>query len=1023
MGVAQLPTTACHRVSNNNHTLNSSVNASSNNSSAMSLFYSWFVDRVVNGSYRESVNDVIMNNRDPRRLVIPPYILLPGEQYVVTMMVQVMNDDKFIELSAVNCSVEVIVNSGRVIALLNGGDRRQVAVGSQLTIDAGSSYDEDYSHFNGWLMGFQWSCEMTFLTGIADVTTTSWSKCPFALNTSTTLPSLLAVPSNTLSAGSTYVFYVTAISADGSRRSDPAAASVHATAVTVSEQQTSCLIKTTSNGVRSNTDQQLVLPGEVFFGDSSSSSSSHQGLVKAVWSVIDGGVSENWSSSALTRATLTPLEKTMMPTQLSATTRQQSFPLALSPWAFGKTVAQGKIFTFRLTAQPLLTTSPSSPSSSVFTEVVVSVNCPPTGGFMMVSPDRGGLALSTLFTLASVGWTDDVDDMPLRYSFQYQLSPLLPLLDIAGPSTTATISSMLPAGLNTNNGSSLAALMVVGRVADAFNAMVNASVEVMVEEPTAIGPTTNTFLVTGLQAGLAASNADQILSTVNLVASMLYRHHASANVSSINVTTLVSKCSGHGMYGFVDVAGNPMTSTTTGSDTLGGASGSPTTFKSSPSSGVCVCSDGYGGMDCSLNAPELAVRAAMRQDMCSALLELTWIQDRSEFLFDALLRSLSMSFDPYEVRSDDGRVACSYVLRFLANVLREEELPRLSAESYVLFAQVVSSFLEVYRYPQAGLLSGIDGGSSVFESNVRAALGALTSSLRKRIILGMSPMIVAAGNLRAVVSYGLSPSMQQRSDGGIARANHSNHIMVEMHTVASSPHSAGIYPSFAKTATRLTVDSNQLGSICGINADDALTTVLQVRADMRKRVNQTSSFASTREKKVSPSYQLSITNAAVSSLETQTQKQGSADMLVPAYYITMPFVASQELFNHTARRRYDDDQAALSPLSDKNVSSVLAQALPQCATFDGEKYVPCRHCNISSLTSVNVTFACYDVSQLCQAISGDGSSSSEVNLRREGSEEGGFAEPYLSSIFVDHPLGSRALAPKGGKKGGGGGKK
>ena len=967
-GVAQLPSKVCPR-GNNNHPSSGNASSTSDSSRAMSLYYSWFVDRVVNGSIRESANDVIEQNRDPRRLLIAPYGLRPGERYVVTMMVQVMTDDEFVELSAVNCSVEVVVASGgRVMALLSGGNRRQVAVGSQLSIDAGPSYDEDYSHLDGRLLGFQWSCEMAALVGNADVATTH---CPFTLNTSTS-PSLLVVPSYTLSAGSTYIFHVTVFSADGSRRSDPAA-SVQITVVAADEQTVSmaasCVIKAKSDA-RVNVDQQLLL-----YGDVTLSSSSHQG-VKAVWSVVSEGTSWNLEGTALT-----PLEKTIMASQTSSVT-SQSFPLAVSPWAFAQALP-GKTFTFRLTV--ISTSSPSS-LTSVFSEVILTINAPPTGGLVMVLPSRVGFALSTLFTLTSVGWTDDVDDMPLRFSFHFQLSPSLPLLDITGPSTAATTKSLLPAGIN-DSGVSLAVL-VVGRVIDAFGAAANASVEVMVGEAT-FGPANVTaFLVDGVLAGLAASDADQTLRTVNLAASILYRH--SADIKS-NMTAAPSTCSGHGMCNFVDVAGNPTTSTKTLSCTM------------------CVCSGGYGGADCSFVPAEMVIRDTARKDMCSTLLELASSQDRSTILFDSLLRSLSIVFDPYEVLSDDGRVACSYVLRFLANVIREGLVPPPSAVNDLLFAQVVSSFLELYRFPQGSIGTDDEGAATIFESNVRAALGALTASLRSRIVAGQSPLLVAAANVRAVVSYGLSPSNKRRDNS----ANFSND-MVEMHAVPSMSHSTGTYPSFAQTATKLTFDPRQLGSTCGINAADALTTVLQLRADMRKRTNQSSSAIT--ERKISPSYQLSITNAAATDAQSGSVRQGGQGS---AYYITMPFASPQDFFNRTAWRRNNVDHLTL--LVDQNDTSSQALVLPRCTIFDGEKYAPCQHCNISSLTPVNVTFACYDIAPLCHATSpavGRG----RATLAAEGD---GYVEPYLSSAFNDASIDprSRALAKGGGKKGGGGGGK
>ena len=381
-GVAQIPT--IHRKNNIN------INNDRVDQQAVSLFYSWYVDRIVNYTVREPADDLIAENRDPRRLMMVPYSLLAGEHYVVTMMVQT-TDDEFNELSAVNCSVEVKVTSGRVVALLSGGDHRQVSVESELTIDAGPSYDEDLSHFDGWLLGYQWSCETTkVLSGTANDATANWSKCPFALNTATS-PSLLVVPSNTLTADSIYRVQVTVISADGTRRSNPASVQITTVAAASSSlhKQTVprvvSLIKTISNG-RMNMDQQLVLPGEVVFDG------SH---VKASWSIVSTptsivptptsisahptedvsrGPSWSWTVSNRPNITLTPLEKTMMMSIESESTSSHSFPLAMSPWTVART--PGRTYTFRLTAQSLLASSSSSPSPpTVFSEIALTGSC------------------------------------------------------------------------------------------------------------------------------------------------------------------------------------------------------------------------------------------------------------------------------------------------------------------------------------------------------------------------------------------------------------------------------------------------------------------------------------------------------------------------------------------------------------------------------------------------------------------------------------------------------------------------
>lgn len=48
----------------------------------------------------------------------------------------------------------------------------------------------------------------------------------------------------------------------------------------------------------------------------------------------------------------------------------------------------------------------------------VAVNAAPTGGYIEATPRTGVAALDT-FTLESLDWSDDVDDLPLLFSFSY----------------------------------------------------------------------------------------------------------------------------------------------------------------------------------------------------------------------------------------------------------------------------------------------------------------------------------------------------------------------------------------------------------------------------------------------------------------------------------------------------------------------------------------------------------------------------------------------------------------------------
>ena len=64
------------------------------------------------------------------------------------------------------------------------------------------------------------------------------------------------------------------------------------------------------------------------------------------------------------------------------------------------------------------------------------------------------------------------------------------------------------------------------------------------------------------------------------------------------------------------------------------------------------------------------------------------------------------------------------------------------------------------------------------------------------------------------------------------------------------------------------------------------------------------------------------------------------------------------------------------------------QSLPQCVRYDGERYVACRGCRLSSLTAVSVTYACDDVTQLCPVIVANDGSVSGSDSGSDGSGSG-----------------------------------
>ena len=107
----------------------------------------------------------------------------------------------------------------------------------------------------------------------------------------------------------------------------------------------------------------------------------------------------------------------------------------------------------------------------------------------------------------------------------------------------------------------------------------------------------------------------------------------------------------------------------------------------------------------------------------------------------------------------------------------------------------------------------------------------------------------------------------------------------------------------------------------------------------------------------------SVRKAALAALQTSaaptksptkppTQMPVASAAGVPAYYVTMPFTASAK-FNLSTILKYG------------GVRGKANYSIPVCSLYNGNAYVSCGKCNVTSLTAHNVTYGCFDISVLC----------------------------------------------------------
>jgi hypothetical protein len=73
----------------------------------------------------------------------------------------------------------------------------------------------------------------------------------------------------------------------------------------------------------------------------------------------------------------------------------------------------------------------------------------------------------------------------------------------------------------------------------------------------------------------------------------------------------------------------------------------------------------------------------------------------------------------------------------------------------------------------------------------------------------------------------------------------------------------------------------------------------------------------------------------------------------PAYTLTIQYSSPQN-FDFAAGANYNSTG-----------KSRTNHTIPVCTKYDGKRYVSCNGCDISSYTNYNVTYSCYDISQIC----------------------------------------------------------
>lgn len=374
--------------------------ALSNCAASQTLRYNFTLYNSTGGTMVSTVTNI-----DPRKFSAPAFYFVVGNSYSVILRVKLISDVTQRTLSTGYTNFRLYIQHGVVKAAVRLGYSREVLVNEVLIMDASISSDEDSSLGSTNLL-FSWTCSISSQIGFG-------LPCVFSQSSYINYESsVFTLPANQLQLNTVYKFLVTVRSKDGRSASQ----TVSITGLLAG----SPVVLSYNTALKFSLTRPLVIPGSL---------TSNVSTI-ATWTAISYGY-----PASLDRA-YTQTTRTFTASQLKNTI---SYPLAVLPFSF----IGGRTYTFRLTASSVL-----YPTQTSVTEVTMTANSPPVGGYLLVTPVTG-YALDTLYSMVTSGWSDDAADYPFSYNFAYELaiSNLIPALALTVNSPLPYAKSALPPGL------------------------------------------------------------------------------------------------------------------------------------------------------------------------------------------------------------------------------------------------------------------------------------------------------------------------------------------------------------------------------------------------------------------------------------------------------------------------------------------------------------------------------------------------------------------------------------------------
>ena len=689
----------------------------------VSYYYSWSL--YSNSRYLSSIQS---SSPMPRLFILPSYTLSAASSYslVSTVTVATTIGGKSVSTSGSN-SIAFNVGQSGIRALISGGNQQQLSPTDPITFDASSSYDIDYPTDSNLM--FLWSCMQTY-------------------------PSY-GLPCNLCKSNITHpVLAINCALPPG----------VYNVSVIVSNTRNE-KFSTFTIAKMSNFSAPRLFIRDVQVKYNPSENVMLSGTLTASKPCQSQWMSADIPSSQLSRISLTTLLRTFSP-------GTSIFQLAIA----ANSLSGGVTYSFQLqasyNAQQISTAS-----------VTITMNRPPSGGSLSVTPTRG-TAFNTTFTLTTYSWTDDASDLPLQYIFSYySLDPRTERNVIKNLDLVPSVSSFLGQGLSSLGYS----LRCVAFAVDVYSGQANTSTSVVVN-PMKITPTLLTSMNSALNNAFAQQNIYAVTQVVNSVLSSLNGVDCSVpmpcGLLNRQICMATAKTCGPCLNGFIGITGDsniacrpiallnrtgeycsrgsscvsgiclnnpPRCADISKScpNNCGGRSFGLCIYRSNngdalsscsisnPScQAVCSCLSGRYGRDCSLSNATLSQYQALRSSICSTLLKNLGKQSMTADVVASRAYTVGNIFSDVTQITATALLNCTYVL---TTTIQNNLNLACSDDTASVILQALSNVVQVGNRLPPPLFN-----------DVLESMNLLLSSCHSSMAVGQEPQATNTANIKAL---------------------------------------------------------------------------------------------------------------------------------------------------------------------------------------------------------------------------------------------------------------------------------